>query len=253
MIANFHTVDGGGNRGIPSATAVNFRQSCLRNVLTACAATPEVQQGVPWVAMGDCNMVHEQVEIVASSLQPAPSFVCTFARRRDFIISSATLGQRKEDAFLSWDSDHWCLSAPVYHSDAVPQRQHGQMDDSEQSAQESQRPQDEVTSLAAKAIQIQAEQEAARHLQEQHQITEDAFAKREEADRLEELQQLAAAEQQSAHASSSQQVCVDPFVECGLLVACIQFQSQQEQFYMSALHFNFDSKVISDSISFTLR
>ena len=226
VVANFHTVDGQGKRGIPSKGADNFRQSCLRNVLTHCAATPEVQQGAHWVAMGDCNMSHVQVNIVVDSLRPAPSFVCTCTRKRDFIVSSATLGARKEKALLAWDKEHWSLVAPVYHHDAVPQRQHGQIDDSDQS-EESIFPDSDATL----AIKRQAAQEVERHLKEQQKITENALARQEALDREEEaglqllrLMQQEAAEQQSAHASS-QQVCVDLIVECGPIVnvvACIQ-------------------------------
>ena len=98
----------------------------------------------------------------------------------------------------------------------MPQRQHGQIDDSD-SAQESQPLQDGVTALAVNAIRIEAEQLAAQHLKEQHKLTEDALAERQAADNQQELQQqhAATAEQQSALASSSQQVCVDPIVLCG--------------------------------------
>ena len=172
-------------------------------------------------------MVDEQVKIVVASLLPAPSFVCTCTRKRDFIVSSATLGARKEKASLAWDKEHWSLVAPVYHNDAVPQRQHGQIDDSNQS-EESIFPDSDATSLA---IRSQAEQDVERHLEEQQQITENALARQEALDRQEDqeaglqlMQQEEAAEQQSAHASS-QQVCVDLIVECGPIVnvvACIQ-------------------------------
>ena len=187
-------------------------------MLTICAETPEVvQEGAHWVAMGDCNMSHEQVESVVSSLRPAPSFVCTCDRKRDFIISSAILGDGKEGAVLASDREHWSLVAPVYHHDAVPQRQHGQIDDSEESAQEF------PDSDAIQAINCQAAQDVERHLMEQQKITEEALARQEEVDRQEDLmlQQQEAAEQQSAHASS-QQVCVDPIVECGSCSNLIQ-------------------------------
>ena len=209
--------------------------------------------------MGDCNMVDEQVKLVVASLLPAPSFVCTCTRKRDFIVSSATLRQSEDNIpFLAWDKEHWSLVAQV-HNDAVPQRQHGQIDDSD-SAQESQPLQDEVKAMAAKAIWIEAEQRAAQHLKEQHKLTVDALAERQEADHQAELQQqqAATAEQQSAQASSSQQVCVDPIVLCGPCVVAriIQFESQLDLEYMlficsPALESNYDSSVTSKSISFT--
>jgi hypothetical protein len=243
VVANFHTVDGQGRkRSIPSSSADNFRASCLRNVLTHCAATPVVQQqGAAWVAMGDCNMSHEHVKIVVTSLRPAPSFVCTCTRKRDFIISSATLGDRgKEGAFLAWDQAHWSLVAPVYHHDAVPQRQHGQIDDSDQS-------EDSIfpDSDATLAIKRQAAQDVERHLKEQQKITEDALARQEALDRQEEareqllrLMQQEAAEQQSAHASS-QQVCVDLIVECGPIVSMYSIELQQEYILFTCSHIQF--------------
>ena len=106
----------------------------------------------------------------------------------------------------------------------MPQRQHGQIDDSNQS-EESIFPDSDATSLA---IRSQAEQDVERHLEEQQQITENALARQEALDRQEDqeagLHQEEVAEQQSAHASS-QQVCVDLIVECGPIVnvvACIQ-------------------------------
>jgi len=222
VVANFHTVDGQKKRSIPSSNADNFRASCLRNVLTHCAATPVVQQqGAAWVAMGDCNMSHEHVKIVVTSLRPAPSFVCTCTRKRDFIISSAGLGDRgKEGAFRAWDQAHWSLVAPVYHhdNDAVPQRQHGQIDDSDQS-------EDSIfpDSDATQAIKRLAEQHVERHLEEQQKITENLLAIEEELDRQEEAREEAA-EQQSAHASS-QQVSVSISLSSADIVnvvACIQ-------------------------------
>ena len=181
--------------------------------------------GAHWVAMGDCNMSDDQVRIVVASLSPAPWFVCTCERRRDFIISSAKLGDRKIGAFQAWDKEHWSLVALV-HLDAVSQRQHGQIDDSD-SAQESQPLQDGVKASAANAIRIEAEQRADQHLKEQHKLTEDALAERQEAAHQQELQQqqAATAEKQSAQASSSQQVsqCVSiPLSSADLVVARIQ-------------------------------
>ena len=173
-------------------------------------------------------------------------------------MSSATLESKDDIPFRAWDKEHWSLVAQV-HNDAVPQRQHGQIDDSD-SAQESQPLQDELKEMAAKAIRIEAEQRAARHLKEQQKLTEDALAERQEADHQEELQQqqAATAEQQSAQASSSQQVCVDPIVLCGPCVVAriIQFESQLDLEYMlficsPALESNYDSSVTSKSISFT--